>query len=284
MSRIRTIKPEFWTSEQIVSCSPNARLLFIGLWNFCDDHGVHPASYVRLKAEVFPVDNFSIEETKRWIGELTNNDLVREYAANDKSYWIVTGWERHQRIDRPTYRHPTPLSELKKIEDPSSNIHRTLDDNSKITRRLVADPSTTEWKGMEGKGMEKDIGEVETSPVHVPSDNQPVSNDIQSIFQHWQTVMNHPRAKFDKKRQYKIEQALKLDYGAAELKQAIDGCAKTPYNMGKNDQGQRYDDLELIFRDASHIERFISNAINPPAHSAKTNGSDLTTNLMLGVI
>ena len=54
MSRIRTVKPEFWTSEQIIACSPIARLLFIGLWNFCDDNGVHPASYIRLKAEVFP--------------------------------------------------------------------------------------------------------------------------------------------------------------------------------------------------------------------------------------
>ena len=56
MSRIRTVKPEFWTSEQIIACSPIARLLFIGLWNFCDDNGVHPASYIRLKAEVFPPD------------------------------------------------------------------------------------------------------------------------------------------------------------------------------------------------------------------------------------
>ena len=62
MSRIRTIKPELWTSEQVVSCSPLSRLLFIGLWNFCDDHGVHQASYIRIKAEVFPADNFDINE------------------------------------------------------------------------------------------------------------------------------------------------------------------------------------------------------------------------------
>ena len=27
--------------------------------------------------------------------------------------------------------------------------------------------------------------------------------------------------------------------------------------MGKNDRNQKYDDIELIFRDASHIDRFI---------------------------
>ena len=64
MSRIRTVKPEFWASEQVISCSPLSRLLFIGLWNFCDDNGVHQASYIRIKAEVFPADNFDIKEIK----------------------------------------------------------------------------------------------------------------------------------------------------------------------------------------------------------------------------
>lgn len=37
MPRIRTIKPEYWTSEQVLDLSIPARLAFIGLWNFCDD-------------------------------------------------------------------------------------------------------------------------------------------------------------------------------------------------------------------------------------------------------
>ena len=41
MARIRSIKPEFWTAEQVMECSPMARLLFIGMWNFCDDGGNH---------------------------------------------------------------------------------------------------------------------------------------------------------------------------------------------------------------------------------------------------
>jgi hypothetical protein len=49
MARIRTVKPEFWTSEQVMNCSRDARLLFIGMWNFCDDGGNHPASAKTLK-------------------------------------------------------------------------------------------------------------------------------------------------------------------------------------------------------------------------------------------
>ena len=58
MARIRTIKPEFWTSEQVVECSPTARLLFIGLWNFCDDAGNQPASAKQSRCRFFPATTF----------------------------------------------------------------------------------------------------------------------------------------------------------------------------------------------------------------------------------
>lgn len=117
MPRNRMIKSEFWTSEQVISCSPLARLLFIGLWNFADDNGVHPASYVKIKAEVFPADNLGIEEVKQWIGELIQQGLLREYVIDEKSYWIVTGWQDHQKIDKPTYRYPYPLSPIRSEND-----------------------------------------------------------------------------------------------------------------------------------------------------------------------
>ena len=44
MARIRTIKPEFWTDEKVVTLPFEARLLFIGMWNFCDDEGYRGSS------------------------------------------------------------------------------------------------------------------------------------------------------------------------------------------------------------------------------------------------
>jgi len=81
MSRIRTIKPEFWISEQVMSCSHSARLLFIGLWNFCDDGGVHPANLRKLKAEVFPGDDVTLSDVDGWMKELIEQRLVAEFAA-----------------------------------------------------------------------------------------------------------------------------------------------------------------------------------------------------------
>ena len=107
MARIRSIKPEYWTSEQVMNCSRDARCLFIGMWNFCDDGGNHPASVKTLKAEVFPGDDdATMEAMMRWVDELIEQTLIAEYEADGKEYWHVTGWY-HQRIDQPTLRHPS---------------------------------------------------------------------------------------------------------------------------------------------------------------------------------
>ncbi|UYW33644.1 hypothetical protein [Methylorubrum extorquens] len=108
MARIRTIKPEFWTSEQVMECSPNARLAFIGMWNFCDDAGRMPASPKQIKALVFPSDDFTSENVRGMIDELELNGLVRRYVVEDKEFLAVTGWH-HQKIDKPQKpRTPEP--------------------------------------------------------------------------------------------------------------------------------------------------------------------------------
>jgi hypothetical protein len=259
-----------------------ARLLFIGLWNFSDDNGVHSASYVRVKTEIFPMDNCTIDELKRCISELITNELLREYVVDDKCYWQVTGWKQHQRIDRPTYRYPLPKSPLKQLSDESlinqrsiadysSNDQRTFSDDSSSNDRLLTEPSPTEWNGMERSGEDKDTCAVETAPRV----SFKASQDELEIFAHWQSVMKHPRARPDKKRLGKLRQALALGYTVDELKTAITGCSNTPFYMGQNDRGQSYDAIDLIFRDADHIDRFIANAsdasLTGPAYASSTD-------------
>lgn len=145
MSRIRTIKPDFFTSEQIVECSPIARLLFIGLWCFADDGGVHPANPKRLKMEVFPGDeDITIKKVASLTDELVGAALLVRYTVEGVQYLEVTGW-KHQKIDRPTLRYP------------SSNDQRAVADQSTPIRRSFDDHSTTDHprKGREGKGEER---------------------------------------------------------------------------------------------------------------------------------
>jgi hypothetical protein len=108
VSRIRTIKPEFWSSEQVMACSPLARLLFIGLWNFCDDSGRHPYTPRTLKALIFASDDITTAEVGAMLEELAEAGLIAVYSVGGKQYLQVTGWQ-HQRINHPQPpRHPGP--------------------------------------------------------------------------------------------------------------------------------------------------------------------------------
>jgi hypothetical protein len=131
MSRIRTIKPDFWTDEKVVVLSPLARLLFIGLWNFVDDDGRAPYSPARLKMQILPADPADISEL---LGELRREGLIWVYEVDGKQYFHVTNFDRHQKIDhRSKSRHPPPPT------PPES--HRI---------------PTTEGKGREREGKKKE--------------------------------------------------------------------------------------------------------------------------------
>lgn len=105
MARIRSIKPEFWTSEQVMECQPLARLLFIGIWNFCDDGGNHPASEKTIKAQVFPGDDIDSTTIRLLLDELSKNGLLSFYGDSGRTYLHVNGWH-HQKIDKKTFKFP----------------------------------------------------------------------------------------------------------------------------------------------------------------------------------
>ena len=78
MARIRTIKPDFFTSEDIVSLSPLARLLYIALWCEADREGRFTWRPATFKLRYFPGDRVNIEALGQ---ELTNRELVIRYGG-----------------------------------------------------------------------------------------------------------------------------------------------------------------------------------------------------------
>lgn len=84
--------------------------------------------------------------------------------------------------------------------------------------------------------------------------------EILDVYSHWAAVMRPGRTRLpalDDKRRLKVAAAI-ADYGVEDCKKAIDGCRNSDFHMGRNRQKKRYDDLELIFRDQDHVERFLS--------------------------
>lgn len=154
MARYRTIKPEFWASEQVANCDFATRLLFIGIWNFADDGGVIPDRPKQIRIQVFPADEFSDDDMGAMLNRLVEVGLLVKFENHGNTYYYVTGWMKHQRIDKPNPKYPKPF-----------------DENSKIVLGTLAECSVQkerkEDKGKEGKGT-KPAGELDAEQVPLP--------------------------------------------------------------------------------------------------------------------
>ena len=231
MARIRTIKPEFWTSEQVVECSPTARLLFVGIWNFCDDGGIHPASERRVKMEVFPGDDFTVEQIRGFIDELIQQRLLIEYEADGSVFWLVNGFTKHQKIDKPTCRFPEPDAETLKA---------VLDMNSATIRRVVGEESTTahprkgrESKGMESKGREGRERAVPACPA------QEITSQFNSTF--------GMKCQLTRKRHGQLRARWQDAWWRDNWRTALERAGPSRFLNGDNDRGWKID-LEFFLK------------------------------------
>src|SRR2546423_5593990 len=111
MARIRTIKPEFWSSPDTAACAdPWARLLFVAMWNWADDEGRGTANSKELAGFAFPHDDdITPADIRRMLGEVHRAFGVVFYTAKGRPYYAIPSWNNHQKIDkRSSGKHPAP--------------------------------------------------------------------------------------------------------------------------------------------------------------------------------
>ncbi len=109
MTRIRTIKPEFWEDEKIASLPMGCRLFFIGTWNIADDLGVFRSNQAILKSKIFPYDeDLRISEIAKWLDALVKARMIIPIIHNGESYYVIRTFRSHQKIDK---RYGKPLIE-----------------------------------------------------------------------------------------------------------------------------------------------------------------------------
>ena len=128
MARIRSIKPEFWTSENIGKLSRDARLLFIGLWNLADDVGRVRGALPYLSGALFSYDDDATPAAVgAWLSELVGSGMVRAYTVDGSSYLDIPKWLKHQRIDHPTAsKIPAYTEAFANIPEPIAKVSRTI--------------------------------------------------------------------------------------------------------------------------------------------------------------
>lgn len=113
MARIRSIKPGFFTSEDVSRLPLRARLTWIGLWTHCDDQGRAKDNVKLIKAAVWPLDGVSLRDIEEDLATLAAHGRIVRYEVDGRRYLAVTNWGDHQKPNRPTTsRLPAPPKDL----------------------------------------------------------------------------------------------------------------------------------------------------------------------------
>lgn len=105
MARIRSVHPSLFTDEAWVSCSPLARILYVGLWTDADDQGLFEWKPLQIKMRLLPGDAGDVPEM---LSELEGVGLVQAYEAEGKRYGAIANFRKFQRPQKPNAIHPLP--------------------------------------------------------------------------------------------------------------------------------------------------------------------------------
>lgn len=157
MARIRTVKPEFWESEDTAGLSPLAALTFVGMLNLADDEGRGRGNATMLYARLHSMrDGVSLKLVRGALDELAEAGIVQFYTANgDQSFYYITGFSKHQVINKKT---------ASKLPPPPVASQATT----------VVLPVGKEGKGKEGKGEDSCAEPAKTPSAAPPPELAPL--------------------------------------------------------------------------------------------------------------
>lgn len=153
---------------------------------------------------------------------------------------------------------PDPLQSTKHSESLSDKSHLTL---FPVTYTVEESENSETMSEVNPKSESTARGRRKSSAKlsRARKANLVAPEQIQEVFDFWCATLR-PTARRrpildDKRREY-IGAAIH-DFNVQLCLQAIEGCSYSDFHMGRNKANKRYDSIELIFRDAEHIERFL---------------------------
>lgn len=264
--RIRTIKPEMWQDEKVGALSIGARLLFVGLISMADDEGRFRALPASILGHCFPYDASAARKLDGWLHEIESSGMLVRYQHGGKPYAMLTGWGRHQKVNRPSPSElPPPPS--RPAHDPSAedsvNAHDGRTDRSlSHAQARVPIRSDQLLKGPASADPSKPVAaEATTNVENIDNAKQRLKTvaveRIWTAYVQTRTAVLGARSKpeFKADRRALIVRRLK-QWPEADLTDAVKGWRHFAHNRGENAAQTPYCDLELLLRDTAHIERF----------------------------
>jgi hypothetical protein len=147
VSRIRTIKPEFFKHERLFDAEKETglplRVAFAGLWTQCDREGRFEWRPRQLGTDILPYD---LIDFSRVLDALATRGFVVRYRQGEREFGYIESWHRHQVINNRESASDLPdPTDCADVIDASSTRHpRVLDENPALQ------------SGREGKGRGKE--------------------------------------------------------------------------------------------------------------------------------
>jgi len=182
MARKRMIDPKFWADDKMMSLTPRHRLLFIGIWNFSDDGGIHKNSNNMLKAEVFPCDDIIVEEVGKLKDELIELELIIPFNSNGIELFYVKNWKIYQSIQKPIpskYKLPDDYS------SPTVALQPNRIEQNRIEEKRKSSLSKEELSELQKKYPGIDVNQSYNKFILNKKEKGRVFEDLVAAFEKW---------------------------------------------------------------------------------------------------
>lgn len=231
MSRIRTIKPDFWEDEKVGQLPIPCRLFFIGCWNFADDFGVIKGNAALLKSQIFPYDeNLRVSEIKKWIDALVNARMLIPIIHAEESYYIIRTFRSHQVLDNRYSKSyiSKDKSLVSKIVDDALNNNNVNTSSSQCVHNVI----TMEEMEMEKEDKEDNSIELSKKPQEDSSERM----DWTAFEQTFNQMMppGVPQIKGVKEDRRKKVKARIKEYGKAAIMVVLKKVVESDFLSGRN--------------------------------------------------
>ena len=245
MARIRSIKPALLQDEKTAMISHEAFRCFIGMITLADDYGNMRGNPAWLSGQIFWGTKANIDKV---MTELSEIGLINLYRVDGQDYVSISGWSRHQKVDKPGKPLvPGPSESSESVASVSRGSREIV---AKVSDLVAPDKEGDKDKEGEGEGDKE--GDCKGGS---PSAPVTVADQVREVWGRYEKY--HPSAKLGPPsgRRWKMILRALRDYPPESLIEAIDGLHVTPWNIGENPEGKKYLGIHLALGSSDRIDQ-----------------------------
>lgn len=170
--RIRTTRPEYYTSPTVGEMSWDARLVFHDLWSYVEDNGVNYDSARLFKSACMPYDgDHVIDRIEAAFDELEKLGCVIRYERDGHRLLFVPGFREWQKVPHPGVCHFIPPEGYDHMGFTTSRESLTTSNESLTTSRAFSRSRSSSGKKEEENKLSSSKENEEESSTTITADD-----------------------------------------------------------------------------------------------------------------